>query len=100
MTDSSKWFLLLPSIFGCGSIKVRSQGNSHGAKIQERQRLTAKEVNVSPLKKKKKGIARSNLHRSCACMRVCCMSVCPPLLPPSCNQIFAGLVQAANRFQK
>lgn len=54
MTDSSKWFLLLPSIFICGSIKVCSQANSHGAKSQERQLLTAKEVNVSPLKKKKK----------------------------------------------
>lgn len=48
MTDSSKWFVLLLSIFVCGSIKACSQANSHGAESQERQLLTAKEVSVSP----------------------------------------------------
>lgn len=86
MTDSSKWFLLLPSIFICGSIKVCSQANSHGAKSQERQLLTAKEVNVSPLnkkKKKKRRIARSNLYKSCVCMSMCRLrvSVAGLLLP-------------------
>lgn len=48
MSDSSKCFLLLPSISVRGSIKVCSQAYSHGAKSQERRLLTGKEVNISP----------------------------------------------------
>lgn len=77
MTDSSKWFLLLPSIFVCGSIKVCSQANSHGAKSQERQLLTAKEVNVSPLKKKINELQEVTYAKAVrACVRVVC--VCLP----------------------
>lgn len=65
MTDSSKCFLLLISIFVRASIKVCSQRNSHGAKSQERQLLTAKEVNVSHLKKKMQEITYTEAVRAC-----------------------------------